>query len=192
MMVTNAKALLLAAGVILVAGCGEKPQDQEADSKEPAVAKEQAEQEAPPPAEDVPVTLPAEIDIWQSPQDLVLSDVTVYLGSELWLNSMPVIGDDGSQPANKLHASIRLLSRDMKPLPSGVEIMQVMIAQDDQQWLAQENLEVRSEGEMSLEVSMRGGPEWVPGSKADIAVTVLYQGQEQVVIQRDVLISQVF
>ena len=159
--------------------------------KTPAVVEEQAEPEAPP-VEEVPVTLPAEIDIWQSPQELVLSEVTVYLGSELWLNSMPVIGDDGSQPANKLHASIRLLTRDMKPLPTGVEIMQVMIAQDDQQWLAQENLEVRSEGEMSLEVSMRGGPEWLPGSKADIAVTVLYQGQEQVVIQQEVLISQVF
>lgn len=191
MMETDAKALLLAAGVVLVAGCGERAQDQEVGSKDPAAVEEQAEPEAPV-VEDVPVTLPAEIDIWQSPQELVLSDVTVYLGSELWLNSMPVIGDDGSQPANKLHASIRLLSREMKPLPTGVEIMQVMVAQEDQQWLAQENLEVRSEGEMSLEVSMRGGPEWLPGSKADIAVTVLYQGQEQVVIQRDVLISQVF
>ncbi|PSW08891.1 hypothetical protein C9J01_22610 [Photobacterium rosenbergii] len=191
MMGTDAKALLLAAGVVWVAGCGERAQEQEVGSKDPAAVEEQAEPEAPV-VEDVPVTLPAEIDIWQSPQELVLSDVTVYLGSELWLNSMPVIGDDGSQPANKLHASIRLLSREMKPLPTGVEIMQVMVAQEDQQWLAQENLEVRSEGEMSLEVSMRGGPEWLPGSKADIAVTVLYQGQEQVVIQRDVLISQVF
>lgn len=191
MMGTDAKAFLLAAGIVLVAGCGERAQDQETESKDPAVVEEQAEPEAPP-VEEVPVTLPAEIDIWQSPQELVLSEVTVYLGSELWLNSMPVIGDDGSQPANKLHASIRLLTRDMKPLPAGVEIMQVMIAQDDQQWLAQENLEIRSEGEMSLEVSMRGGPEWLPGSKADIAVTVLYQGQEQVVIQQEVLISQVF
>ena len=191
MMGTDAKALLLAAGIVLVAGCGERAQEQETESKDPAVVEEQAEPEAPP-VEEVPVTLPAEIDIWQSPQELVLSDVTVYLGSELWLNSMPVIGDDGSQPANKLHASIRLLTRDMKPLPAGVEIMQVMIAQDDQQWLAQENLEISSEGEMSLAVSMRGGPEWLPGSKADIAVTVLYQGQEQVVIQQEVLISQVF
>lgn len=191
MMGTDAKALLLAAGIVLVAGCGERAQEEETESKDPAVVEEQAEPEAPP-VEEVPVTLPVEIDIWQSPQELVLSDVTVYLGSELWLNSMPVIGDDGSQPANKLHASIRLLTRDMKPLPAGVEIMQVMIAQDDQQWLAQENLEIRSEGEMSLEVSMRGGPEWLPGSKADIAVTVLYQGQEQVVIQQEVLISQVF
>ncbi|MDV5171660.1 hypothetical protein [Photobacterium rosenbergii] len=189
MMRTDARALLLAAGMILVTGCGERAQ--EAESKDPAVVGEQADREAPS-AEEAPVTLPAEIDIWQSPQELMLSDVTVYLGSELWLNSMPVIGDDGSQPANKLHASIRLLTRDMKPLPKGVEIMQVMIAQDDQQWLAQENLEIRSEGEMSLEVSMRGGPEWLPGSKADIAVTVLYQGQEQVVIQQEVLISQVF
>ena len=143
MMGTSAKALLLAAGVIWVAGCGEKPQVQEEGVQEPTTAAEQAEGEAPP-AEEVPVTLPAEIDIWQSPEELVLSDVTVYLGSELWLNSMPVIGDDGSKPANKLHASVRLLSREMKPLPSGVEIMQVMIAQDDQQWLAQENLEVRA------------------------------------------------
>ena len=45
---------------------------------------------------------------------------------------------------------------------------------------------------MSLEVSLRGGPEWLPGSKAEIALTVLYQGQEQILIQRDVLINQVF
>ena len=191
MMGTDAKTLLLAAGMVMVVGCGERAQEQGAEPKEPAVAQEQGESETPP-AEDVPVTLPAEIDIWQSPQELVLSDTTVYLGSELWLNSMPVIGDDGSKPANKLHASIRLLTRDMKPLPKGVEILQVMVAQDDQQWLGQENLEVRSEGEMSLEVSLRGGPEWLPGSKADIAVTVLYKGQEQVLIQQGVLINQVF
>ncbi|MGF1738222.1 hypothetical protein [Photobacterium satsumensis] len=188
---TGAKRLVLTVGIIVVAGCGDMAQDKEAESQQPTAVEEQAEQ-ALPQVEDIPATLPAEVDIWQSPQELVLSDVTVYLGSELWLNSMPVIGDDGSQPANKLHASIRLLTRDMKPLPQGVEISQVMVAQDDQQWLGQENLDVRSEGEMSLEVSLRGGPEWLPGSKADIAVTVLYQGQEQVLIQRNVLISQVF
>lgn len=188
---TGAKTLVLTVGIIVVAGCGDMAQDKEAESQQPTAVEEQAEQ-AIPQVEDIPATLPAEVDIWQSPQELVLSDVTVYLGSELWLNSMPVIGDDGSQPANKLHASIRLLTRDMKPLPQGVEISQVMVAQDDQQWLGQENLDVRSEGEMSLEVSLRGGPEWLPGSKADIAVTVLYQGQEQVLIQRGVLVSQVF
>lgn len=188
---TGAKTLVLTVGIIVVAGCGDMAQDKEAESQQPTAVEEQAEQ-AIPQVEDIPATLPAEVDIWQSPQELVLSDVTVYLGSELWLNSMPVIGDDGSQPANKLHASIRLLTRDMKPLPQGVEISQVMVAQDDQQWLGQENLDVRSEGEMSLEVSLRGGPEWLPGSKAYIAVTVLYQGQEQVLIQRGVLVSQVF
>ncbi|MGR5064135.1 hypothetical protein [Photobacterium sp. DNB22_13_2] len=191
MMGTDAKTLLLAAGILFVAGCGDMTKDKEAEGQQPAAAEEQAEQ-VESQVEDVPAALPAEVDIWQSPQELVLSDATVYLGSELWLNSMPVIGDDGSQPANKLHASIRLLTRDMKPLPQGVEILQVMVAQEDQQWLGQENLDVRSEGEMSLEVSLRGGPEWLPGSKADIAVTVLYQGQEQVLIQRDVLVSQVF
>ncbi|WEM41910.1 hypothetical protein PTW35_15075 [Photobacterium sp. DA100] len=191
MMGTKAKRLLLAAGILALVGCGEKAKDQDTQPQAPAVAEESAVEEAPAVAE-LPVTLPAEVDIWQSPQELVLSDVAVYLGSELWLNSMPVIGDDGSKPADKLHASIRLLTRDMKPLPQGVEILQVMVAQDDQQWLGQENLDVRSEGEMSLEVSLRGGPEWLPGSKADIAVTILYQGQEQIVVQRDVLISQVF
>ncbi|PSU31932.1 hypothetical protein [Photobacterium lutimaris] len=191
MMGTDAKTLLLAAGILFVAGCGDMAKDKEAEGQQPAAAEEHAEQVAPL-VEDLPATLPAEVDIWQSPQELILSDATVYLGSELWLNSMPVIGDDGSQPANKLHASIRLLTRDMKPLPQGVEILQVLVAQEEQLWLGQENLDVRSEGEMSLEVSLRGGPEWLPGSKADIAVTVLYQGQEQVLIQRGVLVSQVF
>ncbi|PSW19014.1 hypothetical protein C9I98_14290 [Photobacterium sanctipauli] len=139
-----------------------------------------------------PAQLPAEVDIWQSPSELELGGVKLNLGSDLWLNSMPVIGDDGTSPANKLFASIKLLAQDMKPLPQGVEVLQVMIVQGDQQWLASEGLDIRAAGEMSVEVALSGGPEWVPGSKADIAVTVLFKGSEHILVEKGIVIDQVY
>lgn len=182
---------MMVAGLALLVGCNEPSND------DPAAGAKSLKQAAKPidqasGSKVAPVQLPTGADIWQSPEELALAGVTIYLGSELWLNSMPVIGDDGTQPATKLFASVRVQTRDMKPLPKGVEVTQVLLVQDKQQWLVQQDLEVRSEGSKSLELALRGGPEWLPGSKADIAVTVLYQGKEHTLVQKAVPISQVF
>ncbi|MGF1685545.1 hypothetical protein L4C36_02500 [Photobacterium japonica] len=143
-------------------------------------------------AEASPVQLPHAVDMWQSPEQVVLGKVPLHLGAELWLNSMPVIGDDGANPARKLFASIRLLAADHQSLPKGIDITQVLLEQGEQQWLVQQQLDIRRDGSKSLEVALRGGPEWLPDSEVNVAVTVLYQGQEHIVIQKAVVISQVF
>ncbi|MBV1839662.1 hypothetical protein [Photobacterium ganghwense] len=171
---------ILLAMLAALAGCGEP------DLADKAKAPE-AEQ---PVAVEEPVKLPAEVDIWQSPTELDLEGTKVTLHSALWLNTMPVIGEDGSVPANKLFASIKVVTADDKPLPKGVEIMQVMMAQDDEQWLSQNNLDVRVLEKQGLEIAINGGPEWLPGGKANIAVTLLYKGQEHVLVETGVLLEQ--
>lgn len=160
----------------------------------PPVVEPTAEQAATPASEadTTPAQLPHAVDMWQSPEQIVLGKVPLHLGSELWLNSMPVIGDDGANPARKLFASIRLLAADHQALPKGVAITQVLLEQGEQQWLVQQQLDIRRDGNKSLEVALRGGPEWQPQSQINVAVTVLYQGQEHIVIQKAVVISQVF
>ncbi|KLV04387.1 hypothetical protein ABT56_14690 [Photobacterium aquae] len=177
----RAAALL---SMVLLAGCGPDDPGKEAQGQQGDVAK---------PVESVqPTTLPAELDLWQSPSEITLADTVIHLGSALWLNSMPVIGDDGSTPANKLFASVRLLPAEKQAFPDGVDILQVLIAQDDEQWLAKQDLDVRRDGERGIEVALRGGPEWIPGSKADIALTLLYKGKEYVLVEKGIVIEQVY
>ncbi|MGF1681137.1 hypothetical protein [Photobacterium minamisatsumaniensis] len=182
--------VLMSTALVLLTACGESEPQPEA---KPAAETPSVEMPANSPEVDPqPVQLPADVDIWQSPAVLELSGVKLHLGSELWLNTMPVIGDDGTSPANKLYASIKLLTQEMKALPKGIEVVQVMVAQDEQQWLARDELDIRAEGDMSLEAALQGGPEWLPGSKADIAVTISFDGHEHTLIEKGVLINQVF
>ncbi|MGF1725984.1 hypothetical protein [Photobacterium nomapromontoriensis] len=185
------KTCWIMAGLMLLMGCNDASEGE-------SVTESKSQKQVTKPigqasgSKVAPVALPSSVDIWQSPEEITLAGVTLYLGSELWLNSMPVIGDDGTQPAMKLFAAVRVLTRDIKPLPKGVEVTQVLLEQDKQQWLVQQDLEVRANDDKSLELALRGGPEWLSGSKVDVAVTVLYQGKEQTLVQKAVLISQVF
>ena len=195
------RKILLAVGCLVLAACSE-PEKPESTEAEPAAGAEVPVSTAEDTTTQVPVepemqepeppALPAAADIWQSPTELVVADVTLNLRSELWLNSMPVIGDDGTLPADKLHASVKLQSTDMQALPKGIEIAQVLLEHEDKQWLVNENLEVRAEGELSLEIVLRGGPEWAPGSKVNIAVIIMHGGQEHTLVQHGVMLSQVF
>lgn len=191
----------LVVGCLVLAACSEpeKPVSTEAEpgagTEAPVSAAEDTTAQAPAGTEELQPerpALPAEADIWQSPTELEIADVTLNLRSELWLNSMPVIGDDGTRPAEKLHASVKLQSTDMQALPKGIEITQILLEHENKQWLVDENLEVRAEGELSLEVVLRGGPEWVPGSEVNIAVIILHGGQEYPLVQYGVVIAEVF
>ncbi|MGF1699721.1 hypothetical protein L4D09_05315 [Photobacterium makurazakiensis] len=189
-MMKSRMLVLLAAMLVILTACSEsEPQPEEKPAVDSPSVKVPADT---PEVDPQPVQLPADVDIWQSPEVLELSGVKLHLGSELWLNTMPVIGDDGTSPANKLYASIKLLTQEMKTLPEGIEVVQVMVAQEEQQWLAKDELDIRAEGDMSLEAALHGGPEWLPGSKADIAVTVSFDGHEHTLIEKGVLINQVF
>lgn len=184
--------LLGCMSVLGLMGCDERQPTSSDNAVDTAQTEKVPKAEADKETVSTPVTLPEAVDIWQSPEQVKLGNVPLHLGSELWLNSMPVIGDDGANPARKLFASIRLLAADHQPLPKGIEITQVLIEQGDEQWLVQQHLEMRKDGNKSLEVALRGGPEWQPSSTVNVAVTVLYQGQEHTVIQKQVVIAQVF
>lgn len=197
------RTISLAASCLLLVACSEPEKPSVTDAEPPAEVEVQspvAEETDTPAEEVVPETLEPEAepqvslaaDIWQSPTELTVAGVVVNLSSELWLNSMPVIGDDGTKPAYKLHASVKLQSTDMQALPTGIEITQVLLDHEDKKWLVTDDLEVRAEGELSLEVALRGGPEWKPGSKVNIAVNIMHGGQEHILVQHDVVLAEVF
>ena len=197
--------ILLAVSCLLLTACSEpeKPEvtgaepSVDVEAQSPAAEGEGAESSAEvetlePEPESEPGQVPLAADIWQSPTELTIEETTVNLSSELWLNSMPVIGDDGTKPSNQLHASVKLQTTDMKTLPQGIDIFQVLLEHEDKQWLVKDNLEVRAEGELTLEVVLREGPEWVPGSRVDIAVIFMFGGVEYIIVQHDVELAQVF
>ena len=193
--------ILLAVGSLLLTACSEPEKTEvtgaespvDAEAQSPAAEGEvealstEAESLAPEPGQ-----VPLAADIWQSPTELILEETTVNLSSELWLNSMPLIGDDGTKPSNRLHASVKLQTTDMKTLPQGIDIFQVLLEHEGKQWLVKDNLEVRAEGELTLEVVLREGPEWAPGSRVDIAMIFMFGGVEYIIVQHDVELAQVF
>ncbi|WP_299018971.1 hypothetical protein [uncultured Photobacterium sp.] len=185
------------AACLLLAACSEPEKPASTEAEAPVVEAEAQETQSQTETDTAEVaepeaSVPLVTEIWQSPTELTLSGVPVNLRSDIWLNSMPVIGDDGTQPADKLHASVKLQSTDMQPLPAGIEITQVLLEQEDKQWLVKDNLEVRAEGELTLEVVMRAGPEWDPGSLVDVAIIFTFNGEEFKLVQHDVALSQVF
>ncbi|UTV27317.1 hypothetical protein [Photobacterium atrarenae] len=141
------------------------------------------------PAAATPLPEPLPTDLWRSaPSELTLGETVVTLNSSLWLRRLPVIGADGTAPSDLLHASVKLQTKEMQPLPK-LDILRVLLMQGSQQWLVKENLDIRAEGELTLEVSLSEGPEWLPGSAVDIAVLLSYQGEEVRLIQHDVIIG---
>ncbi|MCG7586061.1 hypothetical protein [Photobacterium sp. OFAV2-7] len=199
------KYVPLVVGSLLLAACSEPDKTDEAtqpdtevqvpvtegDAPEAETAESvETEQEVEPDSE--PGKVPLATDIWQSPTELTFEDTTVSLSSDLWLNSMPLIGDDGTKPSNRLHASVKLQTSDMKTLPKGIDIFQVLLESEGKQWLVKDNLEIRAEGELTLEVVLREGPEWAPGSRVDIAVIFLLGGAEHIIVQHDVELGEVF
>ncbi|UXI00874.1 hypothetical protein [Photobacterium sp. TY1-4] len=141
-------------------------------------------------AERLAPETPLPADLWRSaPSEVTLGDTVVTLDSRLWLRRLPVIGADGTAPSDMVHASVKLQTKEMHQIPKGLEIQRVLLMQGDQQWLAKENLDIRAEGELTLEVSLYEGPEWLPGSAVDIAVLLTYKGEEIRLIQHGVIIG---
>ncbi|MDO6543358.1 hypothetical protein [Photobacterium sanguinicancri] len=130
-------------------------------------------------------------DIWQSPGQVMLAETPAKLDSYLWLNSMPVVGEGDNQQGTLL-ASVKVVSATNKALPTDVTVKQVLLATDDQQWLANSQLEVNAMDNNEFEVMLRKGPNWPAGTVVNVALTLNYQGKEMTLTQRQVKIDQVF
>lgn len=142
------------------------------------------------PAAAIPPPVPLPADLWRSaPSELTVGETVVTLNSRLWLRRLPVIGADGTAPSDLLHGAVKLQTQAMQPLPQPLEIQRVLLMQGDQQWLVKESLDIQAEGELTLEVSLSEGPEWLPGSAVDIVVQLSHQGEEMRLIQHDVIIG---
>jgi hypothetical protein len=160
------------------------------------------------------VTVPTE----QAYDVLTIEDVSIALYSEIWLNSMPMIEDEGSvgigassAAKGRLLASIQLLSPQSDALYQGIKVKQIVLKNAEQQWLLTANDDndfdvhimeqsylqnsVGENGESyqsGVEFMLRDGPSWAPESVVDVMVTLVKSGKEYTITQRDVMVNQVF
>lgn len=103
------------------------------------------------------------------PEQLELGDRKLKIETYLWRDFMP-ISPPGGKP---LIGAIKLMSIDKKPLPKGVRIETVWVINGDEVWKSAVT-EVREgkEGAPMLEVVVRDGPKWKPGTAVDVVVLV--------------------
>ncbi|PSV44900.1 hypothetical protein C9J47_18865 [Photobacterium indicum] len=144
--------------------------------------------------------------------------MSIALYSEIWLNSMPMIEDEGSvgigassAAKGRLLASIQLLSPQSDALYQGIKVKQIVLKNAEQQWLLTANDDndfdvhimeqsylqnsVGENGESyqsGVEFMLRDGPSWAPESVVDVMVTLVKSGKEYTITQRDVMVNQVF
>jgi len=158
------------------------------------------------------------VPIEQADDALTIEDVSIALYSEIWLNSMPMIEDEGSvgigassTAKGRLLASIQLLSPQSDALYQGIKVKQIVLKNAEQQWLLTANDDndfdvhimeqsylqnsVGENGESyqsGVEFMLRDGPSWAPESVVDVMVTLVKSGKEYTITQRDVMVNQVF
>ncbi|EAS42300.1 hypothetical protein [Photobacterium profundum] len=158
------------------------------------------------------------VPIEQADDALTIEDVSIALYSEIWLNSMPMIEDEGSvgigassAAKGRLLASIQLLSPQSDALYQGIKVKQIVLKNAEQQWLLtanddndfdvnimeqsylQNSMGQNGESYQSgVEFMLRDGPNWAPASLVDVTVTLVKSGKEYTITQRDVTVNQVF
>lgn len=158
------------------------------------------------------------VPIEQADDALTIEDVSIALYSEIWLNSMPMIEDEGSvgigassAAKGRLLASIQLLSPQSDALYQGIKVKQIVLKNAEQQWLLtanddndfdvnimeqsylQNSMGQNGESYQSgVEFMLRDGPTWAPESLVDVTVTLVKSGKEYTITQRDVTVNQVF
>jgi hypothetical protein len=158
------------------------------------------------------------VPIEQAYDALTIEDVSIALYSEIWLNSMPMIEDEGSvgigassAAKGRLLASIQLLSPQSDALYQGIKVKKIVLKNAEQQWLLTANDDndfdvhimeqsylqnsVGENGESyqsGVEFMLRDGPSWAPESVVDVMVTLVKSGKEYTITQRDVMVNQVF
>jgi hypothetical protein len=158
------------------------------------------------------------VPIEQAYDALTIEDVSIALYSEIWLNSMPMIEDEGSvgigassAAKGRLLASIQLLSPQSDALYQGIKVKTIVLKNAEQQWLLTANDDndfdvhimeqsylqnsVGENGESyqsGVEFMLRDGPSWAPESVVDVMVTLVKSGKEYTITQRDVMVNQVF
>lgn len=114
-------------------------------------------------------------DLKTSPKAITVDGRHLTLAAYLWRDFMPLSPPDGKP----LLASITLKTRSGEPLPEGVDIDDVWVVLGEMIWSPTiDELRAREENSPTLEIVLRNGPKWEPGSVVDVVVQVVdAQGQ---------------
>lgn len=125
---------------------------------------------------------------WEQDNQIAITGQIIKLKSNLWLNKMPTIGEVQDQT---LHGALYLESQ--QALPAELTVNAVMIKQGDETWLIDgEQLDLRTYDENQWEVAFMWQLAVDPEQPVDIAVSVNDAGQEQWLVEKEVLIDTVY
>ena len=125
---------------------------------------------------------------WEQDEIITINGDDVQLTSNLWLNKMPSIGKLQQQD---LHGALYLES-DV-PLAADMEVASISIRQGEQTWLIEaEGIEVRTHSEEQWEVVFAQPLEIDAQQPIDVAVQLIYQGQENWLVEKQVNIDEVY
>ncbi|WP_394248937.1 hypothetical protein [Vibrio profundi] len=125
---------------------------------------------------------------WDQDSQIEVSQSTVTLKSNLWLNKMPTIGEEQE---HNLHGALYLESDS--DLPADLTVKSVSLKQGENTWIVDgEALDLRTHSETQWEVAFVWQLDVDADLVVDVAVEVEQAGQSQWLVENEVKVDSVY
>ncbi|KLN67110.1 MULTISPECIES: hypothetical protein [Vibrio] len=125
---------------------------------------------------------------WEQDNQVIISQVTVSLKSNLWLNKMPTIGEVQD---NTLHGALYLESD--KALPAELDVESISIQQGEETWQIDGDLvELRTHNQNQWEVVFVWQFPIDAAKPVNVALMLNNNGQVEWLVEKNVKIDMVY
>lgn len=125
---------------------------------------------------------------WEQDNQIMVAQNSVELKSNLWLNKMPTIGEVQDQT---LHGALYLESN--AALPAELMVQSIAIRQGGEEWLIDGDLlELRTHSENQWEIAFVWQFSVDPEQPVDVAVMLNNGEHEEWLVEKSVVIDQVY
>ncbi|MDA0149734.1 hypothetical protein [Vibrio sp. LaRot3] len=125
---------------------------------------------------------------WEQDNQIMVAQNSVELKSNLWLNKMPTIGEVQDQT---LHGALYLESN--AALPAELMVQSIAIRQGGEEWLIDGDLlELRTHSENQWEIAFVWQFSVDPEQPVDVAVMLNNGELEEWLVEKSVVIDQVY
>lgn len=127
------------------------------------------------------------VPMWEQENQISVSGVTMTLNSHLWVDNMPIIGEEQKRV---LHGALYIESPQL--LPAELDVKSVIIRQGEDVWIVDnELLELRNHNENRWEIAFAWQLSVDEAQPLDIAVSFDGSVAEQWLIEKNITIEQV-
>ncbi|WP_117235888.1 hypothetical protein [Vibrio maerlii] len=130
----------------------------------------------------------SEVD-WSADATAMKAATDVTLRSNLWLNKMPMIGDERNEET--LHGALYLESSSY--LPAELDVTQVVLRQGTETWsIYADDVELRTHSATAWEVAFKWQLEIDPEQPVDVAVELIKEEKTEWVVNNQVKLDVVY